>query len=147
VADGDADAASLAGLPENAPLLDLLRGSAEPARSEYRLGAWELHAHPDLCGRLDDVAGDAPRVELFGLPGLVARSGVVYAIARGTGTLLLRVPAGPIREEILDNGGGPAVELGPEWVSADAWLTDTPRAAGTALLARWLEAARSAADA
>ena len=41
--------------PQNEHLLAHLAERAEPARGEYRLGPWELHVHPDLCERLEEV--------------------------------------------------------------------------------------------
>jgi hypothetical protein len=140
-------ARSLAAVPENAPILAWLRATAEPAASEYRLGVWELHAHPDLCERLDEVAPDGGRVELYGVPGRASSRGVVYAVARGIDSILLRLAAGEVSDAVLANGGSPAADVGSEWVVANAWLTNVPRAAGTDLLRSWLEAARNAADA
>ncbi len=133
--------------PENAAILARLREAAEPATSAYRLGEWELHAHPDLCERLDDVAPDGRRVEVYGLPGRASPGGVLYAVARGTSGILLRLPAGSARDAVLANGGAVATDIDSDWVRADAWLTDVPSAAGRALLAGWVKAARSAADA
>jgi hypothetical protein len=59
----------------------------------------------------------------------------------------LRLPEGPAREDVLANGGTLDPGSGIEWVVADAWLSDVPRAAGTERLASWVEAARTAADA
>jgi len=147
---GDADRAepdSIEVRPENGAILERLREAAEPATSEYRLGAWELHAHPDLCERLDDVAPGGRRVEVYGLPGRASQSGVLYVVARGTSGILLRLPTGPARDAVLANGGAVASDIGSDWVRADAWLTDIPSAAGRELLAGWIEAARGAADA
>ena len=146
MADEGTEPDSIEGHPRNATLFARLRAAGEPARSVFRLGGWELHAHPDLCERLDEVAVTGRRVELFGLPGRATSSGAIYAVAQGTGTILLRAP-GDIREDILEHGGTPAADIGHDWVRADAWLSDVPRAAGSALLAGWLEAAREAADA
>jgi hypothetical protein len=132
---------------ENGAILECLREAAEPATSAYRLGAWELHAHPDLCERFDEVAPGGRRVEVYGLPGRAGSGGVLYAVARGTSGILLRLPSGPARDAVLASGGAVASDIGSDWVRADAWLTDVPSAAGLALLAEWVEAARSAADA
>jgi hypothetical protein len=137
----------IAARSENATLLMRLRASAEPARSEYRLGEWELHAHPDLCERLDEVAREGHRIELYGCPGRSSRLGVVYALAAGIDTILLRLPAGRARDAVLDNEGSIATEYGPNWVAANAWLTEIPRTDGTALLTQWLDTARRAGDA
>jgi len=45
-------------LPQNGSLLGFLRGQASPPKlgRADALGAWELHAHPDLMDRLCELA-------------------------------------------------------------------------------------------
>jgi hypothetical protein len=148
----DPETEELEAVPGNRDVLALLRRLAEPARTEYRLGAFEQHTHPDVCERLSQVGGDGRAVGAYGLCALVTRGDVVYAIGMGTGSIALRLPAEPpqagaAREAVLRYRGRPGAELGPEWVIADAWLSEMPRAEGTALLAGWVAAARLAADA
>ena len=143
----DPGAEGLEAVPENHQVLANLRQSAEPASSEYRLGAFELHTHPDVCERLDQVARDSRSVGVYGCCARATRGSVLYAIGRGTTTIALRLPDGPVREAVLAHGGRLAPELGIDWVAADVWLSEVPRAGGTALLVAWVEAARLAADA
>jgi hypothetical protein len=134
-------------LPQNRAVLAVLRQSAQPARSEYRLDAFEQLTHPDVCERLDQVARAGHPVGAYGRCARAGRGGVLYAIGMGTSSIALRLPDGTTREAILANGGRLAPELGHEWVVADAWLSAVPGAEGTALLAAWVEAARLDADA
>jgi hypothetical protein len=143
----DPETEELEAVPQNGLILATLRRSAEAARSEYRLGAFELHVHPDVCERLDQVSRGGRAVGAYGHCARVARGGALYAIGMGTGSIALRVADGPVREAILARGGRLDPGLGPEWVVADAWLSEVPRIDGTALLAGWVEAARGAADA
>lgn len=143
----DPETEELEAVPANRPMLATLRRSAEPARSEYRLGAFEQRVHPDVCERLDQLAAGGRSVGAYGLCARVGRGGVLYAIAMGTGAIALRLPPSAAREAVMAHGGKPGADLGPDWVIADAWLSQLPGPDGTALLAGWLEAARLIADA
>lgn len=143
----DPETDALEAVPENRPVLAALRPQAEPARSQHRLGSFEQHTHPDVCERLDQVARGGRAVGVYGLCARVGRTGVLFAIGMGTGSIALRMPDGPAREDVLANGGRVERGFGPRWVVADAWLSEVPRAAGTSLLVDWVEAARAAADA
>lgn len=141
--------ATLAAVPENRAVLSVLRASAvaRPSDDPLALDGFELHTHPDLQERLDQVVAGQPggrSVGLYGVPGLAAAN-VIYAVARGTGRIDFRIPAGARREEILQHGGNSDSPFGPEWVVADAWLRDLPSAAGTDLLRSWAAAAASMA--
>jgi hypothetical protein len=143
----DPETAELDAAPPNWQVLAWLRVGAEPARSEYRLGGYEQHVHPDVCERLGQVARGGRSVAAYGHCARVARAGVLYAIGMGTGSIALRLPDGLVREAVLAHDGRLDTGLGPEWVVADAWLSEVPRAEGTSLLEEWVEAARLAADA
>ena len=143
----DPETEELEAVPANRPVLVALRRSAAPARSEYRLGAFEQHVHPDVCERLEALARGGRPVGAYGLCARVGRGGLLYAIAMGTGSIALRLPGGAVREALIANGGRPGADLGPEWVIADAWLSTLPGTEGSALLAGWIEAARLTADA
>ena len=134
-------------LPHNRAVLASLRQTAEPARSEYRLGAFEQLTHPDVCERLDQLARGGRAVGAYGGCARAARGGELYAIGMGTSSIALRLVDGPAREAVMANGGRLAPGLGSDWVLADAWLSAMPRVAGTELLAAWLEIARLDADA
>jgi hypothetical protein len=144
--------AALAAIPANRAVLARLRerAVARPADDPWALDGFELHTHPDLQERLDHVAAGQPggrSVGLYGVPVLIAAD-VVYAIAGGTSRVYLRIPAGPTRDEVVRHGGDADVDFGPEWVGADAWLSDLTSAEGTRLLASWVAAAgRAARDA
>jgi len=143
----DPETEELEAVPANRLVLALLRRSAEAARTEYRLGVFEQHAHPDVCERLGQAAPRGRAVGAYGLCARAGRRGVLYAIGMGTGSIALRLPAGKVRDAVIGRGGRLEPELGLEWVVADAWLSSLPGAEGTALLAGWVEAARLAADA
>jgi hypothetical protein len=131
----------------NGPVLEHLRARAEPARTEYRLGPWEQHVHPDVCERLDEVDRAGTAVGVYGHCARMVRGGLLYAIGLGTGTIALRLPSGPEREAVLAHGGTSGPAFGSDWDLADAWLSNVPRADGTNLLAAWVAAARGAASA
>lgn len=137
--------AALAAVPANRAVLQVLRDRAiaRPHDDPWALDGFELHTHPDLHERLDQVAAGQPggrSVGLYGVPVLIAAD-VVYAIAAGTSRIHLRIAPGATRDEVVRHGGDAAPAFGPEWVGADAWLSDLPSAAGTQLLASWVAAA------
>jgi hypothetical protein len=134
-------------LPANRQVLATLARSAQPARSEYRRGAFEQLTHPDVCERLDQVAGGGQPVGAYGRCARSGHDGTLYAIGLGTSMIALRLPEGPAQEAVLANGGRLDPDLGSNWVLANAWLSDVPRADGTALLTSWLELARVASGA
>jgi hypothetical protein len=143
----DPETEELEAVPANRLILASLRQAAEPAQSEYRLGAFEQHVHPDVCERLEALARGGRPVGAYGLCARAARGGVLYALGMGTSSIALRLPDGPVREAVLAGGGRLDPDLGPDWVLTDAWLPTLSGADGTALLAAWVEAARLAADA
>jgi len=140
--------AALAAVPANRAVLAVLRerAVARPHDDPWALDGFELHTHPDLQERLDQVAlgqPGGPSVGLYGVPVLIAAD-VVYAIAGGTSRIYLRIPPGTTRDEVLRHGGDADSAYGPEWVGADAWLSDVPSTAGTQRLASWVAAAAAA---
>lgn len=140
--------AALAAVPANRAVLAALRerAVARPLDDPWALDGFELHTHPDLQERLDQVALGQPggrSVGVYGVPVLTA-SDVVYAVADGTSRIYLRIPPGATRDEVLRHGGDPDAAYGSEWVGADAWLSDVPGAAGERLLASWVAAAAAA---
>ena len=85
-------------LPPNAALLDFLREQATPPSGpdDYRLGAWQLHTHPDLIDRLRDLAPGWPVTAAYGVA-ILAREGIAAVVALGTDYLVVRadhLPAG-----------------------------------------------------
>jgi len=148
------DPEALRGIAANEGVLDALGSAAElpePAGgpSPYAIDAFVLHAHPDLCERLLDVAEGiegASTFGVFGLPCLVDRGRVLRAFARGTSSLWLRLAAST-RGELGPDEAWPATELGPDWVRIDAWQTVRPSAEGTAWVRRLAAAAFESAEA
>lgn len=128
---------------QNRRLLAHLAERAEPARSEYRLGPWELHVHPDLCERLEEVGATRP-TGIYGHCSLVAPDGTIYALGLGTSRILVRLPPGPSRSAALEHGGEVDPDLGDPWLRVPAWPQDLPSADGTERLAGWVRAARDA---
>jgi len=145
VTSGDPVVEELSRHARNLRLLAHLAERAEPARREYRLGPWELHVHPDLCERLEEVGGTGS-TGVYGHCSLVAR-GVVYALGLGTSSILVRLPSGPDRLTALEHGAELDPDLGDPWLRVPAWPQDLPSAAGTSRLAGWVRAAREAAGA
>lgn len=134
-------------LPANRPLLATLARSALAACSDYRLGAFEQMTNPDVCERLEQVAEGGQPVAAYGRCARAGPDGTLYAIGLGTGVIALRLPEGPARQAVLANVGKLDPDFGNDWVLARAWLSEVLRADGTALLASWVEAARSASNA
>jgi hypothetical protein len=130
-------------LPDSALNRDLLvyaRTRAQPATgSGYDLDGWELHVHPDLIERLEDVAGSPKAVvPLYGVVVVVVRD-IAVAMAEGTSTLLLRLPNAPqdvelgvLIEPLCSNG----------WQAVSPWQSDLPSAVGLARLSALLQEAR-----
>ncbi|MEV7884066.1 hypothetical protein ACWD3I_11175 [Streptomyces sp. NPDC002817] len=112
--------------PLNTALLDYLRATAAPPNGpdgpdDYTLGEWQLHAHPDLLDRLEELALGVPLNAAYGIP-LLAHKGVAAVAAQGTGTLLMRLPGPPAD---LEEGRWPVPELtGHGWWTVDAWQRD-----------------------
>lgn len=106
--------------PENAIVLAHLRQVALPARPSdepFVLDGYALRTHPDLAERLDELAAALPtecRASAFGVPVLVAPSGVVFAVAGGTSEVALRVaPHDDAAARAV--GAQPHASYGPGW--------------------------------
>ncbi len=132
--------------PENATLIGWLRSQAVLAdgrNSEFDLGAYELHTHPDLVDRLVHLGQGSERAitPLFGVPVLVRGGDRPFAVALGTRTLLLRLPAQPADVTRLDV---PA-ELSVGWVAVDAWQSDLASGEGSVRLRAHVRSAFDAA--
>src|SRR6202043_2078259 len=75
---GDVEAPQdLPDVPQNAALLDFLRGQASTpgGPDDYTLGAWQLHTHPDLIAELRELAPGWPLTDAYGVP-LLANEGI-----------------------------------------------------------------------
>jgi hypothetical protein len=119
--------------PANEELLEFLEGQAEPSAS-MDLDGFELHAHPDVCERLVELAGELDEVPagwhaVFGVPALVTAGGAIYAFAIGSGGIGVRLP----REHVHHHLNRHDIDL-PGWTVLDAWQTQLPgRIAGERL--------------
>ena len=125
--------------PLNAPLLAMLRAQGVKGSGDvYDLDGWQLHTHPDLCDHLRSL-NRACYTGAYGVPVLANDKAVYFAVARGTSFLAFRLPE-PERSEATAAGGKPFPEAGDDWVSVEAWRTDT------GLLRKWCRAAHSYAN-
>lgn len=109
---------------------------SNPAAADFDLDAFELHTHPDLMERLVEASAglDAPMAAAYGVPVLVHPNGVLFACTYGMDTLLLRLPA-ELHARVVESRW--TYQIGPQWLSADAWLPDVPRREGTARMREW----------
>jgi hypothetical protein len=109
-------------IPQNAVLLDYLRGQASPPSGpgDYTLGSWQLHAHPDLIQRLRELALGWPLTAAYGVP-LLACEGIAAVVALGTDWLAVRIDHLPPGVEIEDDPY-------PAWLSlaSDGWHILSP---------------------
>lgn len=122
-------------LPQNADLLDFLRGQARPPGElgpVGALGAWELHTHPDLIDRLCELAPGWPLTAAYGIP-LLARDGAAAVVALGTGWLAVRIDHMPADIKTLEPA--PAwTFVRDNWHIVDPWQGQLPSADGTRTL-------------
>ncbi|MFE7464410.1 hypothetical protein ACFU6R_09930 [Streptomyces sp. NPDC057499] len=130
-------------LPQNTALLALLRQQGVPQeRGAYAYEGWELHTHPDLVERLEDLAPQWPVLATFGVPVLAAK-GIAAVVARGVNTLLVRLPEAPA--EPLEPAGPclPLTDPGQGWYSVCPWQSELPSAESKRLLALLIQHALS----
>jgi len=123
----------------NRDVLQFLERQARPAKPAFAaidIDEYELHTHPDLIERLAEaVAGlDAPMVAVYGVPVLMHRNHVIFAVACGMDTLLYRLPTN-LHSRVVPSRW--TVDVGAEWVAANAWLSDQPSRDGTARIRAW----------
>lgn len=125
---------SLPDLPENAALLALLRSRGVPQEGgDYAYEGWELHTHPDLLARLNELAPHSAPLPTFGVPVLATR-GVAAVAAWGTDTLLLRLPSAPVLERAA--ACPPLTDPGQGWYAVSAWQSELSSAQSARLLTR-----------
>lgn len=121
-------------LPQNTALLDLLRKQGVPQEHGTCVyEGWELHTHPDLVERLEDLAPDWPVLATFGMP-VLASKGIAAAVAVGMATLLVRLPEAP--SEPLEPAAPrpPLTDPGEGWYSVCPWQSELPSAESKRLL-------------
>lgn len=121
-------------LPQNAALLEFLREQANPpdGPGDYALGSWQLHTHPDLIGRLRELAPGWPLTAAYGVP-VLAGEGIAAVVALGTDWLAVRVENLPRDVESED----PAPEwsfAGDGWHVVSAWQSQLSGADGARVL-------------
>ncbi len=104
--------------PANAALLAHLEKKPGPAKTEYRLEGYELHAHPDLMDHLYPL-NPCCKASAYGYPVLAGAGGIIFAVAMGTSFLAFR-----LGEDERPKGGTPFPEAGPGWAAVDPWRTE-----------------------
>jgi hypothetical protein len=125
--------------PLNAPLLKMLKAQGVKGSGDvYDLDGWQLHTHPDLCEHLQAL-NRACYKGAYGVPVLANDRTILFAVALGTSFLAFRLSE-PERSEATAAGGKPFPEAGGDWVSVEAWRTETE------LLKKWCRAAHSTAN-
>ncbi|MFD0260422.1 hypothetical protein ACFVH7_19390 [Kitasatospora indigofera] len=130
-------------LPQNAVLLDLLREQGvTQEHGDFVYEGWALHTHPDLVGRLADLAPRWPVLATFGVPVLAAK-GIAAVVAQGMGTLLVRLPEAP--PELLEPAGPcpPLTDPGQGWYTVCPWQSELPSAESKRLLSLLVQQALS----
>ncbi|WLQ53717.1 hypothetical protein P8A21_39940 (plasmid) [Streptomyces poriferorum] len=121
-------------LPQNSALLDLLRLQGVPeGRGAYAYEGWELHTHPDLVERLEDLAPQWPVLATFGMPVLAAK-GIAAVVAWGMGILLVRLPEAPTEALELAEPCPPLTDPGQGWYSVCPWQSELHSAESQAQL-------------
>jgi hypothetical protein len=121
-------------IPQNASLLEFLRAqsSAPDGPDDYVLGFWQLHTHPDLMGRLSELAPGWPLAAAYGVP-LLARDGIAVVVALGTDWLAVRIRHLPPGVETSDRD--PAWTFaGGDWHIISPWQSQLSAGEGTRML-------------
>jgi hypothetical protein len=130
-------------LPQNTALLDLLRQEGVPEeRGAYAYEGWELHTHPDLVERLEDLAPQWPVLATFGVPVLAAK-GIAAVVAKGTDTLLVRLPEAPAEPLKAAERCPPLTDPGEGWYALSPWQGELPSAESRRLLSLVIQHALS----
>ncbi|MFB6889882.1 hypothetical protein ACFCX4_11270 [Kitasatospora sp. NPDC056327] len=126
-------------LPENRALLAVLRLQATPPSGpgDFTIGAWQLHAHPDLQERMEALRPRHPVSCAYGMP-VLAFEGVAAVVAWGQ-RLLVRLPVLP--EGVETSAPAPPLTGGGGWHPVDAWPQRTGHAEGTARLTALVDGA------
>ncbi|MDH6130490.1 hypothetical protein [Kitasatospora sp. GP82] len=130
-------------LPQNTLLLDLLREQGVPQEhGDFAYEGWELHTHPDLVERLEELAPHWPVLATFGMPVLAAK-GIAAVVARGMGMLLVRLPEAP--PELLKPAAPcpPLTDPGRGWYTVCPWQSELRSAESKRLLSLLVQHALS----
>lgn len=109
---------------------------ATPASAAYDIDEYELHTHPDLIERFAEAATelDAQMIAANGVPALIQRNNVIFAVAYGMSSLIYRLPT-HLHARVIPSRW--TYDVGEEWISADAWLSDLPGREGTERIREW----------
>ena len=128
-------------LPQNATLLDYLRSQASlpSGPDDYTLGTWQLHTHPDLLGRLLELAPGSPLSAAYGVP-LLASDGIAAVAALGTDFLAIRTAHLPPGIE-TENPAPEWTFTRDDWHVISPWQSHLPSAEGTRTLRELVSAA------
>ncbi|MFF3956474.1 hypothetical protein ACFYY1_25095 [Streptomyces sp. NPDC001890] len=130
-------------LPQNTALLDLLRQQGVPqGRGAYVHEGWELHTHPDLVERLEDLAPRWPVLATSGMPVLAAK-GIAAVVAWSMGMLLVRLPEAPAEPLVPAEPCPPLTDPGQGWYSLCPWQSELPSVESKRLLALLIQHALS----
>ncbi len=129
--------------PQNAGVIALLKSKAVlkskgGCSSPWDIDEYELHTHPDLRKKLQEIAGNGLaeyECAVYGYPVLANRTGIIFAVARGVAVLDFRLPA-DMRLEVLRGGGKINKEYGDDWVTVDPWRKGRNRFTEWCLAAR-----------
>ena len=141
--------AQLEAEPRNEGVIAALRPRATSREgrgpSAWNLDGYELHTHPDVGERLEELVAAVPRVRVVPLLGYIcaARDDVVVAVGEGTGRLALRLATAACPPE-LEPQDHP--EFGDDWCAVEIWQTDLPTERGRELLVRALERTAAALE-
>jgi hypothetical protein len=104
-------------------------------------------AHTDPAGKLAQLGEAVAGVRIY-VPSprsasylaLHTDANVIFALAFGMKTIALRLPP-----DVLAQGGAPFLDIGEDWLCAEAFRAPAASAAWDATLQRWVETAYCAA--
>jgi hypothetical protein len=138
--------APLALRKENGDLLVSLRSQAvwHATLQPYDLDHYQLHTHPDLVERLEELGHDCPAklLPVYGISLLVRSGDRPFALAVGTGALLVKLSEVP---EGLSGCDLPTWFSAAGWVGVDPWQSDLQGELATERLRLCIRAACAAA--
>jgi len=89
--------------------------------TEFDLG--ELRTHPDLGSALNMAAIGLPHTAglILGYQVMVNSAGIIFALAMSMGFLAVRLPVTGPKNTVNPILGGPDIDLGADWVTANPW--------------------------
>lgn len=102
--------------------------------SPWDIDAWELHTHPDLVERVQQLAPAGSFRPMYGVPVLVHPGGIIFAYAIGTLGLTVRTLV-PVPERVRTEAPFPPLD---GWIAVDPWPVDIEMKEGTATMMRFM---------